>query len=75
MVVVFVVEKNIKTYHNIDNDIKKNNKNVVTLDIFLLKFLNLYACILATINNPHNNANTNVYTPKYIANITKIYKN
>lgn len=57
MTVVFVEDMKINTYHNTDKKIKKNNNKFVTLTMLLLKFLNLYACILTTANKPHSRAN------------------
>ena len=56
-------------YHKIVKKIKKNINIFVTLDIWFEKFLNLNACILATINNHQSKAIDNVKIHKFIINI------
>lgn len=53
-------------YQEIDNIINTINNTLVTFGILVEKFLNLYACIFATIKNHQIITKTKVYIHKYI---------
>ena len=56
-------------YHKTVKKIRKNINILVILEIWFEKFLNLNACILATINNHQSNTIDNVKIHKFIINI------
>ncbi len=63
------LEKRITEYQSKVKVIKKNNNTLVTFLIWFEKFLNLNACILATINNHQSKTIAKVKNHKFITNI------
>lgn len=65
MRVVLGESRKNKSINQIIERITRNVQSIgVIIHICVLKYLNLYACILATIKNPHTKDRMSIYIPK-----------